>query len=307
MPTLTQKSFARIFKDNENSLPPHAKQLIRKTNFKYRAVEHDEYIQIILFILKKLDSDSLKVSGPHRLKDWEQGWNEHLQEFAKSKYDTDQLVGRFANRGSYIRLQGNLIKPENDSFESNFVAVIRFYLFSKYFKNIKALYEFGAGTGVNLVAASEIFPELKLVGLDWAGSSVDLINSLSKKVNKNISGKKFDLFRPDNKYLLDKHAGVFTVGTLEQLGDKFKPFIQYLLKNKPVICIHLETMYELYDQENLLDYLAAKYLEKRNYLQGFLPYLKMLEKEKKIEILETRRTFGSTFHEGYTYTIWKPL
>lgn len=307
MPRLTTKSFADIFNEKEDNLPFPVKQAIKETNFRYRVVKGQEYNQAILKILKTLDGQTLKVSGPHRLNDWEKGWDSHLEELKESKYNLDILVAKFAMKGDYNRLQGNLIKAENDSFEGDFVAVIRYYLFNKYYKKINTLYEFGAGTGVNLVAASEIFPKMKLVGLDWAKSSIDIINALKQKIDINISGERFDLFKPDKKYHLDKNSAILTIGTLEQLGKNFKPFINYLLKNKPEICIHLETLYELYDHDNLLDYLARKYLEKRNYLIGFLPYLKTLEAKKKIKILEVRRTFGSSYHEGYTYTVWKPI
>lgn len=307
MPRLTPKSFADIFNEKEDNLPFPVKQAIKETNFRYRVVEGQEYNQAILKILKTLDGQTLKVSGPHRLNDWEKGWDNHLEELKESKYNLDILVAKFAMKGDYNRLQGNLIKVENNSFESDFVNIIRLYLFKKYYKNINTLYEFGAGTGVNLVAASKIFPRIKLVGLDWANSSIEIINSLKEKLRINISGKRMDLFNPDRKYNLDKDSAVLTIGALEQLGKDFKPFINYLLKNKPKVCIHLETLYELYDQDNLLDYLAVKYLEKRKYLRGFLPFLKDLERKKRIKIIEVRRTFGSFYHEGYTYTVWKPI
>lgn len=304
---LTFESFAKIFCIEENSLPLLAREAIKKANFKYRIVEGKEYDQAILRIIKTLDSNTLKTSGPHRLNDWEKGWEENLQEFKLSRCDLDLLIPKFVKEDEYIRFQGNFIDPESDSFETAFVNVMRYYLFDKYYKKINALYEFGAGTGLNLVAASRVFPKMKLVGLDWAKSSIDIINTLKEKLNLNISGIRFDLFNLDRNYQLDKGSAILTIGTLEQLGKNFKPFINYLLENKPKVCIHMETLYEFYDQNNLLDYLAAKYLEKRNYLRGFLPFLKKLESEKKIKILEIRRTFGSFYHEGYTYIVWKPI
>ncbi len=307
MLSLTLKSFSEIFDDKESNIPLSAKKAIEETNFKYREVEGEEYNQAILKVIKTLDSQSLKVSGPHRQKDWEKGWEGHLEEFRNSKSDLDVLVGKFAMRGEYNRLQGKLIKPESNSFESNFVNIIRLYLFNKYFKDINTLYEFGAGTGVNLVATAKSYPKMKLVGLDWANSSVELINSLKEELNIDISARRMDLFNPDESFKLDENSAVLTVGTLEQLGENFKPFVNYLLKNKPKICIHLETLYEAYNPDNLLDYLAMKYLVQRNYLRGFLPFLKKLESDNQVKILEVRRTFGSFFHEGYTYTIWQPL
>ena len=304
---LDYKFFAKIFNAKENDFPSLAKQVISKANSKYQIVEGKEYDRAILRIIKTLDSKNLKTSGPHRLNDWEKGWEENLTEFKRSGYDLNQLIPKFVKEGEYIRFQDNFIDPQSNSFETDFVIVMRYYLFNKYYKGINTLYEFGAGTGLNLVAASEIFPNMKLVGLDWAKSSINIINTLKEKLNINISAKFFDLFNPDEKYRLDKDSGVLTIGTLEQLGENFKPFINYLLKNKPKACINVETLYEIYNQDNLLDYLAVKYLDKRNYLRGFLPYLKSLQAKKKIKILDIRRTFGSFYHDGYSYIVWKPI
>lgn len=303
---LTSKSFATIFNVKENKLPFLVRQAIKKSNFKYHIVEDKKYDEAILRIIKILDSRTLKTSGPKRLKDWEKGWEENLKEFKRGRYNLDQLIPKFI-KGVYIRFNGNFINPENDSFETNFVTVMRYYLFSKYYNQTNTLYEFGAGTGLNLIAASQIFPTMKLIGLDWAKSSINIINVLKENLNINISGKRFDLFNPDKNYRLDEKSAILTIGTLEQLGENFEPFINYLLENKPKVCIHIETLYEIYDKDNLLDYLAIKYLERRNYLRGFLPYLKNLEIKKKIKILEVRRTFGSFYHEGYTYIVWKPI
>lgn len=303
---LTSKLFAEIFGIEEENLPHLARETIKKANFKYRVVAGKKYDEAILRTIKTLDSKNLKIAGSDRLNDWEKGWKENLAEFRKGIYDLSRLVPKFV-KDDYVRFQGQFIDPESDSFETDFVTVMRYYLFHKYYRNVDALYEFGAGTGLNLVAASEVFPKMKLVGLDWASASLEIINALKEKLKINIKALKFDLFKPDETYYLDKNSGVLTIGTLEQLGKNFKPFINYLLKNKPKVCIHMETTYELYDKNNLLDYLAIKYLEQRNYLRGFLPYLKKLHKNGKIKILEVKRTFGSFYHEGYTYIVWKPV
>lgn len=304
---LTTKSFAKIFGIKEKYLPFLAREAIKKANFRYQIVEGKEHDEAILRVIKTLDSRTLKISGPHRLNDWEKGWKENLQEFNRSRFDLNQLIPKFVKKHECIRFQGNFINPESDSFETDFVTVMRYYLFDKYYRTINTLYEFGAGTGLNLVEASKIFPKIKFVGLDWVNSSINIINTLKEKLNINISARRFDLFSPNKDYKLDKNCAILTIGTLEQLGEDFKSFINYLLQNKPKVCIHLETLCELYDKENLLDFLAIKYLEQRNYLRGFLPYLKSLENKRKIKILKIRRTFGSFYHEGYTYIVWKPI
>jgi len=38
-----------------------------------------------------------------------------------------------------------------------------------------------------------------------------------------------------------------------------------------------------------------------------MEYLKKLESENKIEILKIQKVpFGSTYHEGYSFVIWRP-
>ena len=116
----------------------------------------------------------------------------------------------------------------------------------------------------------------------------------------------FDMCEPDYQLELSEDDAVFTIGALEQLGTRFEPFLKFLLEKGPSICINIETTYELYDQNYLFDYVAAKYLEKRGYLRGYLTRLRQLEEEGKIELLDVRKTFGSPFHDGYSYIIWRP-
>lgn len=304
---LSSKTFAKLFSTRESVFNNLTRYTINNSNFKYRIVEGRELENAILEIIKTLDSENISITGPHRQDDWEKGWLENLSEFKHSNYNINTLIPKFVKKGQYIRFNGNLISPESEFFETHFVSVLRYYLFSRYLKNIDNLYEFGTGTGLNLVSAYEVFPHLRLIGLDWANATEDILRELNKKLSINIFSKRFNLFKPDNKYVLKKNSAILTIGTLEQLGENFRPFIKYLLKNKPKICIHMETLYDTYDKNNLLDYLAIKYLEKRNYLRGFLPYLISLEKKNKIKIIEIRRTFGSLYHEGYTYLVWKTL
>ena len=153
---------------------------------------------------------------------------------------------------------------------------------------------------------AELFPEKQLYGLDWSEASCTIVDILSKKFNLNLSSALFDMFLPDEKIEIDETSGVFTIGAMEQLGTNFEDFVRFLLKKRPSICINIETIYELYDQSVLFDYVAAKYLERRGYLQGYLSRLRQLEVEGKIEMIKIQRTFGSLYHDGYSYIVWKP-
>jgi hypothetical protein len=106
---------------------------------------------------------------------------------------------------------------------------------------------------------------------------------------------------------LDENSAVFTSGSIEQLSGRFEAFLQFLLKRSPTICVHVEPTVELYDEDNLVDYLAMKFHRKRGYTIGFLPRLQHLQSEGKIELLKVKRLyFGSFFMEGFTCIVWRP-
>ena len=99
-----------------------------------------------------------------------------------------------------------------------------------------------------------------------------------------------------------------TIAALEQTGQNYKKFINYILKQKPKICIHIEPINELMDKNNMLDLLSVLYSRKRNYLDNFLTYLKLIQKNNQIKIIKNERTYlGSLFIEGYSVVIWKPI
>ena len=84
-------------------------------------------------------------------------------------------------------------------------------------------------------------------------------------------------------------------------------FIKYILEQPISLCIHVEPIIELYNENNLFDYLAIKFQGKRGYTKGLLPYLQKLESNKIIDILKIKRLyFGNLMMEGYNYIIWRP-
>ena len=198
------------------------------------------------------------------------------------------------------------IYPRSENFETNFVTLLRMYLFQKYFYNKNVIHEFGCGTGLNLVALAKMFPESQLNGYDWVQSSVDILNSLRGKYGFNINGHLFDMFKSNNKININE-GGVFTIGAMEQLGSNYNSFLKYLIAQKPSIVINIETIYELYNSEILFDYVSMRYLKARNWLEGYYKDLLELERNKVIKIHDVKRPFGSFFHDGYTFVVWEPL
>ena len=60
-------------------------------------------------------------------------------------------------------------------------------------QKVKNIYEFGAGTGINLIELSKIFPKNKIYGSDFVKSAVDLLKLVSKNNDLNLNAFKFDM------------------------------------------------------------------------------------------------------------------
>lgn len=284
------------------------KERINKKGFTVRYANREEEQYCIKAAIESLISESLEKAGSHRLNKWEDGWSENLVELISSNTKT-ALVPKYWGKNKYSRLNKNFIIGNGtnliEPYDNEILGIIMYWLFGKYIspKNIQNVYEFGCGTGQHLIKAAEVNNQANIYGLDWAQSSQEIINNLN---NNRINGMNFDFFSPDYKITLGEKSAVYTVTSLEQIGENYKDFVDYLLINKPEICFHVEPIAELLDENNLIDYLSIKYFEKRNYLKGFLTYLEGLEACGKIEILQKQRTmFGNMFVDGWSVIAWR--
>ena len=304
----TIKDFCSSFGIKEKELSLSVKKLIGNFDFSYRELNNKKLESLILKVLKLIDIDKQIIGHKKRKKVWEKGWKENLNEFRDSNYNELKLTPKFIRFGNPIRLNQKYVIPNNPEFELNFVTVCRQWFLEYYFNNIKNLYEFGCGTGFNLLAASKLFPNTSLFGSDFVQSSVDLINEISHSKNINLKGNLFDLINPNYEYKIKENSGIFTFGALEQLAGQIDKMLEYLIVQKPKICVHIEPIIELYDENNLIDYLAIKFQSKRGYTDGLLSKLYKLKNNKKIEILKVKRLFfGSLLMEGYNLVAWRPI
>ncbi len=277
---LTVKDFQMCF----GGMTDDCEKLISQFNFKYDPISYTPSFE------------NLKLVGDKNR--WENGWNENLGAF-KLSHDVNDLTPKYYHPGRILRYKNKFIKTEDPQFEANFLKVFRQYIFS-YLSDYNPIYEFGCGTAFNLVALAEMYPDKLLHGIDWASSSVQIINEINKVKGLHITPYLFDMFNPSDLKLLTGSA-VFTWGALEQLGTKFEPFLEYLLRHK-IFVINIEPLVELLDHDNPLDYFSKNYMQRRGYLRGYLTKLWY----KNIEIIETQRLhFGNMNYEGWSFVIWR--
>jgi len=277
----------------------------------YRDLDQEELEFGLIKIIERILSPDTGKSGKHRSKEWISGWEENLDEIVERPSVSEALIPKYFLRKdekSYARWNGRLVGAVSEYFEYNLLRALTYWLFDKYLKDAKEIYEFGCGTGQHLLTARQFNKNARIVGLDWAESSQKIINEIKNRTNiTNIEGRKFDFFNPDKRLEIGNAAVIYTIAALEQVGKNHEEFINYLLHQKPSLCFHLEPIEELMDRGDLLQYLSVEYIKRRNYLQGFMSRLRELEDRGIVEILEAKRTkVGQLFMEGYSLVVWRP-
>jgi hypothetical protein len=305
---LTTRDFAALFGTSEEDIPDDCRELILGQDFRYKRLSPAERDGVLLGILKTIDSDKLNIAGKGKKPIWEKGWNENLQEFVGSEYDLNAIVPKYYRPSEVLRINREYARVADGGFEFNFFRVLRLWLFRKYLRDMENVYEFGCGPGHNLVEIARLFPEKNLFGLDWASASKQLVDKIGEVYGHRMKGYAFDMFDPAYDIRLGANSAALTIGSLEQIGEKHEEFLQFLLANSPTLCINIEPIAEFYDSNNLLDYLAIKYQDKRHYLTGYLSRLKELEEAGRVEIIKTQRmSFGNLNYDGWSFIVWRPL
>jgi hypothetical protein len=301
--------FAALLGIKTSELSPDCRALVETFDSRYRILNEKERDCIVLEILKKIESSDLTRAGNESRARWQKDWDDNLNEFIHSGYAISALAPIFLRRDRPLRFKGEYIKPIDPHFELAIYTIFRRWLFQEYLRDpsITAIYEFGCGTGYNLAEIASLFPEKELFGLDWVSGPKEIIKLLRKQHGYNITGHIFNMLEPDRSFRFKSGSAILAIGALEQIGLNFEPFLQFILEQKPSLFVHVDSILEWYDENSLMDYLAAKFCRKRNYLEGYWPRLKELEKEGKIEILKQwRNPFGSFFLDSSSVIVWRP-
>lgn len=304
---LASDALERAFGASQKGIDADLVELAQRSDLTYRALLPAERDQVVLGILRKLDAGEFAKAGVERHRSWEQAWAERAEKYVGAAYANEGLMPNYMDASDIVRIDREFVRA-HPCFETGFSNVFRRWLFRSLLRDATAIYELGCGSGVNLATLAELFPDKALYGLDWASSAVDLVNLIARRNGYKLQGRRFDFFAPDESLELAPGSAVVSLCALEQIGWNHDRLLQFLLARRPLVCVHMEPLCELYDEQNLVDYLALRYHRQRNYLQGFLTKLRELDSARRIQILRVHRPqIGNIYHEGYSYVVWRPL
>jgi len=279
-----------------------------KANLQYEELSDTARDEYVLEVARELVTGDLVTAGEHRLADWELGWEENCEAWKRSN-DLESLIPRYHGKYTLLHWKQNVIRPLVPYFDYYVHCVIVDWVVEKYLSQVNAIYEFGCGPAYHLLRARQYNSKARLIGLDWAKSSQSIITEIVKSGEEaNLEGYNFDFYCPDYSLDMYPNSGVLTVAALEQVGNRFEDFLQFLVKKRPKVCVHLEPIDELMDPDHLIDQLSVMYCRKRNYLNGFLTRLRQLQELGVVKIHNAQRTYtGSFFIEGHSLVVWSPV
>jgi hypothetical protein len=303
---LGHSAFEKALGIKAGQLDARTRQLLDAADLRYLAIDDAGQATLQAEIAQQI-SKGFTVVGEHRAGIWRDAWQDQLDKFEGAGYALHALNPAFVAGSATLRWQGEYIQGVTEHFELVFLEILRDWLFRTFLSDIDHLYEFGSGSAFNVAAYAGLFPDVSITALDWAPAAIKIAELLREKHGMKITGQKFDFFASEQDLVLEHNSGVLTMCALEQTGDRFQPFLDYLLSSKPRRVVHVEPTLELYDAALPHDRLAIEYHTQRKYLNGLLPVLRSLADAGKIRIdFQTRLRFGSRFHECFTVTVWEP-
>lgn len=284
------------------------KQEIIDANLKYKPLNGLERDNYILSVVNYLTGNDEVRAGAERLVSWESGWSENLIQFRETG-DILDLVPKYHGKYNIVHWNGDVVKALTPMYDYTIHCILVDWVVEKYLSSVDYIFDFGCGPCDNLIRMRNFNKKAKLTGLDWTTTSQEIISEIrSKNVDRNIFGRNFDYYNPNYNIVVPKNSGFITIASLEQVGTNFNPFLDFVMKKRPEVCVHIEPIGELLDGTSLIDQLSILYFKKRNYLDGFLTKLCGLRDQGKVDIIDARRSYtGSYYIEGHSVVVWKPI
>lgn len=288
-------------------LPASIRMIAQSFSMECEPLETEARDAHLLHVLQRVHETRLHRDDAENRLAFEKGWSENLKASLESGISAGALTPRYVRPHGTIRWMGGFAAPQDPFLAHKLLQLSVKWSFQRHLEGTGSAYEFGCGSCQYLHALGQMRPDMDLVGLDFTQASVAIAQRL-RAYGAKVSGQHFDMLKPDRSFRLKPGSAVFTVGALEQLGERFEPFLEYLLEQNPRVVIHHEPVLEFYNPDSLVDYSAMLWHRKRNYLAGYWPALQHAARRNLIEILEARRPgFGDPYHESSSVIVWRPL
>lgn len=290
-----------------DDIPDQVLSGIDSLDLNVRMLDEEAVRGHVLHVLQRLHETRVYRNEEENREAFERGWSENLALCMKRGVCEPNLIPRYVRPHGVVRWPGGLASPADPFIVHKLLQLSVRTTFHRHVGRCSTALEFGCGSGQFLHLLGREAPHMHFVGLDWTQASVLLVEQMASS-GLPVRGQVFDMTRPDPEFRIPDGSMVYTVGALEQIGSRHEAFLEYLIQQRPSVVIHHEPVLEFYDPDNLIDYLAILWHRRRDYLSGFWPALQFAARQRRIEILESRRTgFGDPYHESGSVVVWRPV
>jgi hypothetical protein len=275
---------------------------------RYRALAEDEAAEIARGVDATIRDETLRRSGEDDPAVWVRGWGEVAAQLKTREITRESLRPQYFRGEPICRVFGRYIRPLAPGFEYDVGLALRRIVFDEFLGGMPTIAEFGCGTGINILLLAGQFPTAELIGADWAPICADILAQMARQTGRRIRGEVFNMLTATGwAGPAEPGAALLTVHAMEQLGENWRAFADFLIARKPALCLHIEPLFEHYDARSAFDDRARRYHLKRGYLRGFLPYVLALCQAGRGDLIASRRvSFGGHYHEAYSILAWRP-
>jgi len=277
-------------------------------SLQYRALDAAREAEIARQVENTILEETLRRSGEDDPTVWVRGWGEVATQLKGLQITRATLRPQYFRGEPICRLFGHYIEPVAHEFEYDVGLALRRIIFDEFLKDGTTITEIGCGTGINVLLLFEMFPNARLIGADWAPICAEILGQIALQSGRRIEGEVFNMLTATGwQGPAEPGSTLLTVHAMEQLGDHWAAFSDFMIAKRPSLCLHIEPLFEHYDASSLFDDRARRYHLKRGYLRGFLPHVLGLCREGRAELVASRRVaFGGLYHEAYSILAWRP-
>jgi hypothetical protein len=270
-------------------LDKELRERVNSFDLKYRKLSKKELEHYLNHCVNVLTSD-ITISGKHRITEWEKGWDENLTSFNESKNIQD-LIPKYHSKNRIVRWNGDVVMPLTENFDYKIHICFVDAILRHYSKGLKNVFEFGCGPAYHLIRLKKYDENINVFGTDWTTSSQKIIKNINHILNMDIKGINLDFFNPDYNIEVPKNSAIYTVASLEQIGDEFGKIVDFMIEKKPSICIHMEPIDELLDKDILVDKIQNPKVYNDEYIKKDINHIKkqfnIIKKQVKTAEIET--------------------
>ena len=225
-----------------------------------------------------------------------------LKEVESLHQNPNELSSYFYNDKFFVSQKQNINKYYIDLY---------FSFIKPYIKEASSIVELGAGYGSKIIGLSQI-NEIKkkpLFGFELTANGCSTMDLIAKHTDLNLTTGFCD-FENENIGIKDlpKRSIIFTSYSLHYLPELTIRLIKNIRQLKPLIVIHFEPIYQLYENKTLHHEMCKKYFELNDYTKNILSIIKEAGEKKFIAIRKIEpNIFGSNPFMPISVIEWKPL